>query len=56
MAIGFISTHDLELGELEDMNSKVRNYHFEEYYHEDKLMFDYSLEKECLPLEMLDIL
>jgi hypothetical protein len=41
--IGLVSTHDLELGELEETNPKVRNYHFEEYYHENKIYFDYKL-------------
>lgn len=41
--LGLVSTHDLELGSLEDRNSKVKNYHFEEYYEDDKIHFDYKL-------------
>jgi len=43
-AIGLVSTHDLELSKLEDeREAAVRNYHFEEYYIEDKINFDYKL-------------
>lgn len=42
-ALGFVSTHDLELGDIEKSNSKVRNYHLREYYKDDKLYFDYKL-------------
>ncbi len=42
-ALGFVSTHDLELGEMETTNSKVKNYHLREYYKDDKLFFDYKL-------------
>lgn len=43
-AAGMVSTHDLELGELEkETNSKVKNYHFEEYYENGQLKFDYKL-------------
>ncbi len=43
-SIGLISTHDLELGELEkESNAKVRNYHFREYYENDEIFFDYKL-------------
>jgi len=41
---GLISTHDLELGELEQESSGgVRNYHFREYYKNDEIHFDYKL-------------
>lgn len=43
--IGLISTHDLELGELELKNSKVKNYHFQEYYKDNQIHFDYKLRK-----------
>lgn len=43
--IGFISTHDLELGELEKQNSKIKNYYFEEYYKNNKIYFDYKFKK-----------
>jgi DNA mismatch repair ATPase MutS len=42
-ALGFVSTHDLELGDIENTNKKVRNYHLREYYKDDKLYFDYKL-------------
>jgi hypothetical protein len=37
----FISTHDFELCEIKSVN--IRNYHFSEYYEEDKIKFDYKL-------------
>lgn len=44
--IGLVSTHDLELGSMEDESgSKVKNYHFEEYYKDNKIMFDYKLRR-----------
>lgn len=43
--IGFVSTHDLELGDLQNENSKIKNYHFEEYYRNNKIFFDYKLRK-----------
>ncbi len=42
-ALGFVSTHDLELGDIEKHNKKVKNYHLKEYYKDDKLYFDYKL-------------
>lgn len=42
-AIGMVSTHDFELCDLETTNSKVKNYHFEEYYRDNKIFFDYKL-------------
>jgi len=42
-ALGFVSTHDLELGDIENTNKKVKNYHLKEYYKDDKLYFDYKL-------------
>lgn len=42
--MGLVSTHDLELGELEDISKgRIKNYHFEEYYENDKIRFDYKL-------------
>ncbi|MCH4257760.1 MAG: DNA mismatch repair protein [Clostridium tyrobutyricum] len=42
--LGIISTHDLELGKMIDhKNSKVKNYHFSEYYRKNKIYFDYKL-------------
>ncbi|MDR3585914.1 MAG: DNA mismatch repair protein [Desulfosporosinus sp.] len=43
-AMGMVSTHDLELGDLEyESDRKVRNYHFREYYKDDQIHFDYKL-------------
>lgn len=42
--IGFVSTHDIELGELEkESNLRVKNYHFSEHYYDNKICFDYKL-------------
>ena len=41
--LGLVSTHDLELGELEEENSKVKNYHFQEHYKNNEIFFDYRL-------------
>ncbi|WP_315115947.1 MutS-related protein [uncultured Clostridium sp.] len=43
--LGLVSTHDLELGSLEEYNSKVKNYHFREYYKNNEIHFDYKLRK-----------
>lgn len=42
-ALGLVSTHDVELGDLADENSKIANYHFKEDYKEGQLFFDYKL-------------
>jgi DNA mismatch repair ATPase MutS len=42
-SIGMVSTHDLELCVLGKENKAVRNYHFQEYYKEGKIYFDYKL-------------
>ena len=43
-AVGLVSTHDLELGELEkESTQKVKNYHFREYYKNNQIHFDYKL-------------
>ncbi len=42
-SIGLVSTHDLELCDLETSNDVIRNYHFREYYKDDKIYFDYKL-------------
>jgi hypothetical protein len=43
-AIGMVSTHDLELGKLEDMDpGQFRNFHFEESFAEGKISFDFRL-------------
>jgi len=41
--IGLVSTHDLELSELENIDQRIKNFHFEEYYKNDKIYFDYKL-------------
>ncbi|MCM1272600.1 MAG: DNA mismatch repair protein MutS [Clostridium sp.] len=39
-----VSTHDFELCEIKDKSGKEAvNYHFEEYYEEDALKFDYTI-------------
>ena len=42
---GFVSTHDLELGEMADRYDFVHNYSFKSYFEDDVLKFDYKLEK-----------
>lgn len=43
-AMGLVSTHDLELGEMEkESQGKIKNYHFREYYKNDEIYFDYKL-------------
>ena len=41
--LGLVSTHDLELCDLEFEIDKVKNYHFQEYYKDNEIMFDYLL-------------
>lgn len=41
--VGLVSTHDLELVRLADLNPLIRNYHFREEVSGDKLLFDYRL-------------
>lgn len=43
-AIGMVSTHDLELGDLEkESKGRIKNYHFREDFRNNKLHFDYRL-------------
>ncbi|AFM01314.1 mismatch repair ATPase (MutS family) [Desulfitobacterium dehalogenans ATCC 51507] len=43
-ALGLVSTHDLELGELErESKGRIKNYHFREYYQNKEIYFDYKL-------------
>lgn len=42
-ASGFVSTHDLELGQLTDADGFVRNYHFQSDLNDGELVFDYKL-------------
>ena len=44
-AIGLLSTHDLELCDLEEENNEITNFNFREYYEDNKIMFDYKLRK-----------
>jgi len=41
--LGLVSTHDLELCDLDFEIDKVKNYHFQEYYKNNEIMFDYLL-------------
>lgn len=42
--LGLVSTHDLELADLEQESSgKVKNYHFQETYQGNEIKFDYRL-------------
>lgn len=42
---GLVSTHDLELCDLEKDNKGIINYNFREFYENDKIKFDYILRK-----------
>ena len=42
-AMGLLSTHDLELCDLEEEMKEVENYNFREYYKDNKIHFDYKL-------------
>lgn len=42
-AIGLVSTHDFELTDLEQVNPKIKNYHFRERYNNNEIIFDYKL-------------
>lgn len=43
-AMGMVSTHDLELGDMErESEQRIRNYHFREYYKNEEIHFDYKL-------------
>jgi len=44
-AVGLLSTHDLELCNLEEKMKEVDNYNFREYYEDNKIKFDYKLRK-----------
>lgn len=41
--IVMVTTHDFELCKLESEESNTVNYHFSEYYKDDKIMFDYLM-------------
>ena len=42
-ALGVVSTHDLELCELERENEKIKNYNFQEHYINGEIKFDYKI-------------
>lgn len=42
-AMGLVSTHDLELCDLEQTRNWIKNYNFQEYYKDSKIKFDYKL-------------
>ncbi len=42
-AMGLLSTHDLELCDLEEEMKEVENYNFREYYKDNKIHFDYKI-------------
>lgn len=45
-AWGLVSTHDLELADMEnESKGRIRNYHFKEYYKDNQIYFDYQLRK-----------
>lgn len=56
--ITVVSTHDFELCNIEDKNGhKADNYHFEEYYDNDELKFDYKIRNgRCTTTNALAIL
>ncbi|MBD7910671.1 MULTISPECIES: MutS family DNA mismatch repair protein [Clostridium] len=44
-ATGLLSTHDLELCDLEEEMKEIENYNFREYYKDNKINFDYKLRR-----------
>ncbi|AOY77688.1 MutS-related protein [Clostridium formicaceticum] len=45
-AVGLVSTHDLELADIEkESKGSVKNYHFQEYYRNNEIRFDYKLRR-----------
>lgn len=42
-ALGFVSSHDLELTTLADQTTTLKNYHFEEQIRDGKMAFDYKI-------------
>ncbi len=41
--VGLVSTHDLDLAQLSDVESAVSNYHFQEEIRDDRMAYDYRL-------------
>jgi DNA mismatch repair ATPase MutS len=48
-AMGIISTHDIELAELEKRVSSVRNYSFHSEIHDQNIDFDYKIKPGACP-------
>lgn len=48
-AFGIISTHDIELAELEERMSTVRNYSFHSEIHDQNIDFDYKIKQGACP-------
>jgi DNA mismatch repair ATPase MutS len=42
-AVGMITTHDMELCNLADLYSRIKNYSFSEFYQADGISFDYKI-------------
>ncbi len=47
--VGVISTHDLELAQLEDESNRIRNMHFREHVADGAMHFDYTLREGPCP-------
>lgn len=55
--IGMVSTHDFELCQLEEQEQMICNYHFDEYFEEEQLKFEYRIkEGRCTTTNALHIL
>lgn len=48
-ALGIISTHDIELADLENRISKVKNFSFHSEIHDQSIDFDYKLKEGACP-------
>lgn len=48
-ALGIISTHDIELAELEDRMSSVMNFSFHSEIHDQNIDFDYKIKRGACP-------
>ena len=52
-----VSTHDFELCQLEEQEPMICNYHFDEYFEEEQLKFEYRIkEGRCTTTNALHIL
>ena len=55
--VGMVSTHDFELCQLEEQEPMICNYHFDEYFEEEQLKFEYRIkEGRCTMTNALHIL